>query len=127
MKFNNIKYEDISLSIGYAYNWVFTRNCLFGVSLAPAIGYKRTKGDYEDKTLTTKEKFRNFFSLNRFNLDYTARAGLVWNNTKFFGGASVIVHSYNYWKNSFSSSNTFGTINVYVGLNFIKQKRHPVK
>jgi hypothetical protein len=123
LKFTNIQYHEFSVSAGYAYNWVFARNCLFSLSFEPSIGYKHTKGDY-DNLPTTKEKLRNFFSLNKFNIDYIGRAGLVWNDNRFYGGASLVVHSFNYWKNSLSSSNTILNLNVYFGLNFLKQKKY---
>ena len=37
MKVNNIKYTNANISFGYAYNWVFARNCLACLSLTPAI------------------------------------------------------------------------------------------
>ena len=37
-RINDLKYTDISVSCGYAYNWVFKRNWLFCISVAPAIG-----------------------------------------------------------------------------------------
>jgi hypothetical protein len=122
MKFNKTQYQDIGVSIGYAYNWVFARNWLFCSSFSPSIGYKRTKGDFGTKDMNTKERLRYFFSLNSFNLDYTIRTGLVWNDMHTYGGVSLVIHSYNYWQNTFSSSNTFGTINVYFGLNFKKRR-----
>lgn len=122
LQFNKILYQDYSVSIGYAYNWVFARNWLLSVSFSPALGYKRAKGDFGTDEMTTGEKIRYFFSLNSFNLDYNARTGLVWNNSRFYGGISLVLHSYNYWQNSFASSNRFGTVNIYVGLNMKKRK-----
>lgn len=40
MKVNKIKYTNANISFGYAYNWVFARNCLACLSLTPAIAYK---------------------------------------------------------------------------------------
>jgi hypothetical protein len=40
MKVRHIKYTNISLNFGYAYNWVFARNCLACLSLSPAVAYK---------------------------------------------------------------------------------------
>lgn len=125
--FNTIKYMDYSLSTGYAYNWVFKKNWLFCISVAPAIGYKRTSGnstwlEYLDEE-ENKEQSR-LFNMNNFNFNCTARAGLVWNNTKNFGGLSVILHNYNYNHRLLSINNTFGTINLYMGLNFHKRKQY---
>ncbi len=37
MRVEHIKYTNISLTLGYAYNWVFARNWLACLSLTPAI------------------------------------------------------------------------------------------
>lgn len=120
---NNLKYDDYSISCGYAYNWVFKPGWLLCVSLAPAIGYKQTRSNVvptqDDPTLWT-----SIFNLDNFNFDVTGRVGLVWNNTKYFGGLSLIVHNYNYRHNRLSINNTFGTLNLYVGLNFHKRKAY---
>lgn len=48
MKVNNIKYTNANISFGYAYNWVFARNCLACLSLTPAIAYKASDVDAEN-------------------------------------------------------------------------------
>jgi len=114
--FNKVEYSDISISGGYAYNWVFAKNWLFDVSASLGVGYKYTKGDAQDTS-----KFLGDFSFHRFNIDAVFRAGLVWNNTRWFAGANAIMHSYNYSESQFSTNNTFGSVNVYVGFNFGKK------
>ena len=47
MKVKNIKYTNANISFGYAYNWVFARNCLACLSLTPAIAYKASDVDAE--------------------------------------------------------------------------------
>lgn len=47
MKVQNIKYTNANISFGYAYNWVFARNCLACLSLTPAIAYKASDVDAE--------------------------------------------------------------------------------
>ena len=114
--FNKVDYSDISISGGYAYNWVFAKNWLFDISASLGLGYKYTKGDAQNT--------RNFigdFSFHRFNIDGVLRTGLVWNNTRWFAGANAIMHSYNYREKQFSTNNTFGSVNVYVGFNFGKK------
>ena len=112
-KFRRIKYTDISLSGGYAYNWVFAKNFLFCASLSAAVGYNKSTG----KEIKTSESYRKF-SLHNFNVDGIGRFGVVWNNTRWYCGASSIFHTYNYRRSHFSSRNTFGTINIYFGYNF---------
>ena len=126
-RINNLKYDDYSVSCGYAYNWVFKRDWLLCVSLAPAIGYKRTHSNLSPVETGTGEDrpfWPSLFNLDNFNIDVTGRIGLVWNNTKYFGGLSLILHNYNYRHNRLSINNTFGTLNLYLGLNFHKRKAY---
>ena len=58
------------------------------------------------------------FSFRNLNIDGIGRFGLVWNNTKWYAGASSIIHSYNYSKSQFSANSFFGSLNIYVGINF---------
>lgn len=126
-KFNEINYMDYSLSAGYAYNWVFKKNWLFCISVSPAIGYKKTDSHstwLEILDEEEKEKRSSIFNMNNFNFNTTLRAALVWNNTKYFGGLSLILHNYNYHHSRLSINNTFGTLNLYMGLNFKKRKQY---
>ena len=111
MMFNKVKYYDIDASVGYAYNWVFARNWLFCASLSLALAYKKTRGE-------TACSGKRGFNLNNFNVDGIGRFGLVWNNTRWYAGASAIVRAYNYKEDSFATNNIFGSVNVYVGYNF---------
>lgn len=82
MKVNNIKYTNANISFGYAYNWVFARNCLACLSLTPAIAYKAS--DVDAETHEGKTWYGNF------NLDFLIRAGVVYNNGKYFVGTSFV-------------------------------------
>lgn len=129
-KFNQLKYTDISVSIGYAYNWVFKRNFLLCASISPAIGYKITQvepiSEQDLPNTSVSEEQETIFPLHidDFNFDVIGRLGLVWNNTKYFAGMSLIIHNYNYRHRKLSINNTFGTLNFYVGLNFHKRKEY---
>lgn len=112
-----IKYSDLSLSGGYAYNWVFAHNWVFASSLSLALGYKHSYGNIGGKEITADD-----FSFRNFNMDGVGRFGLVWNNTKWYVGASAILHAYNYRKQQFSTNTVFGNLNFYVGFNFNKKK-----
>lgn len=113
LMFDKVKYASYSMSGGYAYNWVFARNCLFSASLSMALAYKKSAGDLKDN----HGFFLDNFSFKDINLDGVGRFGIVWNNTKFYAGASTILHSYNYKKSRFSTNNVFGSLNIYVGMN----------
>ena len=120
LMFNEVKYTDVNLSVGYAYNWVFARNCLFCSSLSLALAYKKTKGEVADKSLLG-------FDFGNFNIDGIGRFGLVWNNTQWYAGASAIVRAYNYNKSRFAANNIFGSLNFYVGYNFGLKSRYKKK
>lgn len=94
-----MKYSDISVSCGYAYNWVFAKNFLFNASLSLGLAYNKSKSDTEHSRLDIHD-----FSFNNFNLDGIGRFGIVWNNTKWYAGASAVIHTYNYKKNSFQQT-----------------------
>lgn len=118
LKFNTIKYTDISLSGGYAYNWVFAKNWLLAGSLSLALGYKRSSGDLRHQGFNLSN-----FSFNNLNIDGIGRFGLVYNDTKWFAGMSAILHAYNYRKSRFSTNNFFGSVNIYFGVNFGRRKK----
>ena len=69
-----INYTDISLSGGYAYNWVFAHNWLAAISLSAAIGYKGASSEKDNEILNFRD-----FSFHNFNLDGVGR--LDWYGT----------------------------------------------
>ena len=120
LMFNNVRYTDVNLSVGYAYNWVFARHCLFCASLSSALAYKKTRGE------TSSEKERGI-NLNNFNVDAIGRFGLVFNNNRWYAGASAVVRAYNYRKAQFSANNVFGSLKIYMGYNFGARSRYKKK
>lgn len=121
LKFQRLKYVDVSLSGGYAYNWVFAKNWLLGGSVQLALAHKRSTSEMTDS------KSRGF-SFQNFNLDGIGRFALVYNNMKWYAGYSMILHTYNYYQKSyFSTNNTFGSANIYVGINFGLKKKYREK
>ena len=115
----NVKYTDVNATIGYAYNWVFAKNWLFNASLSMGLAYNQSSSDTEGR----KWSFQDF-SFKNFNFDGVGRFGIVWNDTKWYAGASTIIHTYNYKKQRFSTNNSFGSLNIYVGVNFGRKKGH---
>lgn len=114
--FRKVSYNDLNFSVGYAYNWVFAPRWLFASSVQGALAYKRSTGDVEDNVIQD-------FSFENVNIDGIGRFGLVYNNMRWYAGASVILHTYNYRKSRFSTNNTFGSLNIYAGYNFgLKRK-----
>ena len=112
LMFNSVKYYNSSASVGYAYNWVFAKNCLFCSSLSLALAYKRSRGE------TDENSSKYHFDFNNLNIDGIGRFGLVYNNMRWYAGASVIIRAYNYHKSRFAANNIFGSLNMYIGYNF---------
>lgn len=120
LMFNSVKYYDINLSVGYAYHWVFAKNWLYCTSLSAALSYKNSHGSVGNDDISG-------FTFKNFNFDGIARLGLVYNNMRWYAGSSIILHSYNYHKPRFSTNNIFGSLNVYVGVNFGVKNRYKKK
>ena len=120
LMFNSVKYYDINASVGYAYNWVFARNCLFCASLSMALAYKKAESE-------TAGNDKSGFDVKNFNVDGIGRFGVVYNNMRWYAGASAIVRAYNYRKSRFAANNVFGSLNMYIGYNFGLKSRYKNK
>lgn len=116
LKVHHIKYTNISLSVGYSYNWAFARYFLANISASPILAYKASKvSNIEDTD-------KGFFK--KFNIDVLLRAGVVYNNGKYFVGTSFLGRSYGYNQKNFSLNNGYGTLQVYAGFNFYLKKEY---
>lgn len=87
----------------------------------PAIAYKKAKFDGQVSD-TTDSQWLNW--TNDINFDIITRAALVWNNKKYYIGASFVLNTYDYRKSNFSMTNSFGSLRIYAGFNFWKQKQY---
>jgi hypothetical protein len=96
---------------------VFARNCLACLSFNPAVAYKTSRIE------KTEEREADDWYKN-FNIDFILRAGVVYNNSKYFVGTSFVGRTYDYYKNSFSLNNGFGTLQIYAGFNFYLKKEY---
>ncbi len=114
LRFNHIKYSDYSFGFGYGYNWVFAKNWVSNLSLLPGIGFKKSRIDDND--------FKNESWIKDINFDFITRAAIVYNNAKYFIGASLVLHTYDYRKPNLSVTNSFGTLRIYAGFNFWPKK-----
>ncbi len=119
LMFSDIKYNDFMLSGGYAYNWVFAKNWLFCASGQLALCYKSSYGQVAGE--------KKGFSFDKVNLDGIGRFGLVYNNTRWYAGASAILRTNNYRTSRFTANNIFGSFNAYIGYNFMLKKKYRKK
>lgn len=117
LMFSKVEYSDYSATVGYGYNWVICPNLLFNASLSVGLAYNQSSSDSGDN----KFNFRNF-GFKNFNLDGVGRFAIVWNNMKWYVGASTVIHTYNYKQDNFSTNNSFGSVNIYCGVNFGRKK-----
>lgn len=116
LMFDRIEYHDISLSAGYAYNWVFAKNWLFCASGQAAVAYKSSWGDTADDG--------DKFSFKKVILDGIGRFALVYNNTRWYAGATAILRTNNYRTERFTANNMFGSFNAFIGYNFGLKRRY---
>ena len=119
MMFKDIHYNDFMISGGYAYNWVFAKNWLFCASAQLALSYKTSYGKVADE--------KQGFDFSKVNLDGIGRFGIVYNNTRWYVGASAILRSNNYHTSRFTANNIFGSFNAYIGYNFVLKERYKKK
>ena len=124
MQVTKMKYMDYSLSAGYAYNWVFRKDWLLSIDIAPSLGYKRTSRSIWSKMPEENARlYQAFYERGNINVNVTGRLGIVWNNSRNYAGASLIMHNFNYRHKELSMHNAFLSFNVYTGLNFLRQKK----
>lgn len=120
LKFKKINYNYFYISGGYAYNWVFAPNAMFGVSVMPTLGIRKEK----NQKVQGDQLIRDIRNLS---FDCISRAGIVWNNTHWFFGASYINNLYLYRKKNFSLTNSVNFLNVYVGFFFHRKSQYKDK
>ena len=116
LRFKKVKYSDYSLGFGYGYNWVFKKNWTANLSLLPGMGFK--------KAIIDDVKYNDSHWIKDINFDLITRAGITYNNSKYFIGASLVMHSYDYRKTNLSVTNSFGTLRIYAGFNFWKKREY---
>jgi len=132
-----IKYIDYSVSVGYGYNWVFFPDWCLGISVNPALGYKRTSTqtailvgatDEEQQPQTEEDngirgKLNDIFrKRGDLNINGTGRVGLIYNNGRWFTGLFAVLQTFNYRSSGLYFNNTFGTVNLCGGFYFMKNK-----
>jgi hypothetical protein len=86
----------------------------------PAIAYKKAKINGKENPLDTE--WMDW--IKDINFDLITRAGIVWNNQKYYVGASLVINTYDYRKDRISMTNSFGSLRVYAGFNFWKRREY---
>ena len=119
MKVKNIKYTNANISFGYAYNWVFARNCLACLSLTPPLPPQSFR--------CRRRNERGKSMVRQIQSGFSGSCGIVYNTGKYYVATSFCWENYNYHRNNFSVDNGFGTLQIYAGFNFNTRKEYRKK
>ena len=79
------------------------------------MAYKTTYGEVADE--------KKGLDLKKVNIDLLGRFALVYNNTRWYTGLSIILRTNNYHTSRFTANNIFGSFNDYIGYNFKLKKK----
>ncbi len=99
-------YRSYSFLLGYAYNWVFHRNWLFNITMAPSLGWRHSFDDSVDG------------KRNMFALDLRGRLGLVLNRKHFFYGLQLLVDGHFYHSKDHNFINSLQDLTLSIGVRF---------
>lgn len=84
-----MKYSDYSINVGYGYNWVFAKT---GFPIFHSYRPLPIKIKIDDTPNTDNHWIKDI------NFDLITRAAVVYNTNKYFVGASLVMHTYDYRK-----------------------------
>ena len=99
-------YRSYSFLVGYAYNWVFHRNWLFNITMAPSLGWRHSYDDSVDG------------KRNMFAIDLRGRLGLVYNVGHFFYGLQLLVDGHFYHSRDHNFINSLQDLTLSIGVRF---------
>lgn len=99
-------YRSYCVMGGYAYNWVFRRNWLFNVTMAPSIGLHHSYSDSVDGV-------RDMLAIN-----LRGRLGLVHNTGTFFYGLQLILDAHFYHSKNHDFVNSLEDLTLSIGVHF---------
>lgn len=143
---SSTSYNDLHLQLGYAYNIVFSRRLLLGLSAIAAPSVKWIKYDNnrnlcnivaEELTETMEhyyefpsdvsvpqELFRDNKSYTQFGVDVFGRASLTYNFNRWRAGINANVNAYLLKSFDMTMNNIYGNACVYVGYCFGRKKQY---
>lgn len=113
--------DEISLSGGYGYNWVFAKNWLFGVEATGSIGYLIQHTNNEFMPDADRSKFiNNIEAALRKNiaLGSTLRLALLYNSGPIFTGLQAVSFYYQHGNGVMMSRDLIASVYAFVGVNF---------
>lgn len=134
--------DDWHLQLGYAYNLVFSRRLLLGVSAIVSPGLKRIRAnnvgsvsysmaDHFSLLIKEHEKrevpadyFRYDYDKTHVNVNFFARASLTYNYNHWRAGLNASFSDYLYHHNNMKINNGYGNLNLYIGYCFGLKKEY---
>ncbi len=137
-----IRIDDWHLQLGYAYNHVFSRRLLLGVSLVAAPGLKRLRtnnigspGDQlaegicelarkHEGTELSPDYFRYSYDATHLNVNFFGRASLTYNYNHWVAGLNASFSHYHYNHGGMHMKNTYGNVCLYLGYCFALKKEY---
>ncbi len=119
LEFTKVDYIDVNFNMGYSYNWVFAKNCLFNISFTPALAYKKSRVAIWDGNSNEEARAKG-----DINFDILGRSSFIYNTGKYYFGALATLHGFNYKQSSFEMFNMFTNFQVYLGFNFNLKKEY---
>ena len=132
--------DDWHLQLGYAYNLVFSRRVLLGLSFTAAPGVMRMRADNKASTTyqmadefsqlikqhehidVDPDHFRYHENETSFNLNASGRASLTFNYNRWRAGFNARFNGYYSANRAFNVKNTFGSLTLYLGYCFGRKK-----
>lgn len=139
--------DDWHIQLGYAYNVVFSRRLLLGLSAVLSPGVKHVRANNDDSYVAQEaqvfcdiinevekrdvpvkpEDFHYRFCDTHFNLNAYLKASLVFTYDRWRAGINTWFSDYFYKHKGMTVNNRFGNIDVYVGYCFGRKKEYRPK
>ena len=134
--------NDLHLQLGYAYNLVFSRRLLFGISAILSPGLKWVRSDNSNSYISQKaeifhdlirdiegrdvpiEDLRYHFKDTHIDLNGFLRASLTYNYDRWRAGVKGLFSTYYYKHKGTKILDHFGNFEVYVGYCFGRKREY---
>lgn len=135
--------KDLHLQMGYAYNLVFSRRLLLGLSVvaSPSVKWIKYDNNRNLSNITAEElssALNNYYELlefdpsifrssgryTNFGLNAFGRASLTYNFNRWRAGFNANASAYLLKSNDMTINSIYGSVNVYVGYCFGRKKQY---
>lgn len=111
----DLTYHSLSVTAGYAYNWVLAPNWLVGAGIHPSVGI-----NIYNRLSTSPEASR----VSGFSTSLVGRLGLIWNNGTWFVGLNANTYNYYYTHTHTHLYNSQNYFSAFFGMKFGSRKNY---